>query len=462
MRSKSIAFFLISSLLILIPANLPVMTASAAPSADVTRDQPTLNFPDSITFHAGFENEAPIVSIVLEYGTTELTCGTVVAKAFPQFTPGNSVVGDWTWEMKQSGSLPPGATIWWRWRYSDANNIEYVTERQTVTWLDAKHDWQTLTSGLLNLHWYYGDQTFAQELLNAAENGLARLQDDAGLQVANPINLYIYANTYDMQEAILYEPSWTGGMAFPEHDIVMIGIAPNDIEWGHATIAHELTHVLIGHLTYSCLGDVPTWLNEGLAVYSEGELDPASAAQLNEAIRSDQLLSVRALSGGFSEVPGRAFLSYSQSYSIVKFLIENYGQDKMDALLRALRDGDTIDEALRTIYGFDVDGLETAWRKSIGAPSRPASAQPTTQPTPTFVPTYIPFAGKPLAVTPTPYIIPPSSGGEPATQTNSPPLSLTTTVLAICCILLLVLGVAGLGIFLVAKKGKGGRNEPRW
>ena len=39
------------------------------------------------------------------------------------------------------------------------------------------------------------------------------------------------------------------------------------------------------HLTFSCLGDVPTWLNEGLAVYSEGGLDPASARQLEEAIQ---------------------------------------------------------------------------------------------------------------------------------------------------------------------------------
>ena len=96
---------------------------------------------------------------------------------------------------------------------------------------------------------------------------------------------------------------------------------------------------------------MPTWLNEGLAVYSEGGLDPASESQLNEAIRSDQLLTVRSLSGGFSEVPSRAYLSYSQSYSIVKFSDRTYGQEKMNSLLIALRDGTTIDDALmRSIW----------------------------------------------------------------------------------------------------------------
>ena len=87
--------------------------------------------------------------------------------------------------------------------------------------------------------------------------------------------------------------------------------------------------MLVGHQTFSCLGDVPTWLNEGLAVYSEGELDPASQRQLEDAIRDDTLLTVRSLSSGFSEVADKANLSYSQSYSITKFLIETYGQEKM-------------------------------------------------------------------------------------------------------------------------------------
>jgi hypothetical protein len=458
-RNKSIYLIIFTVFCMAAQRSVPPGSVAAVAVTNVMYNQPTLNFPDSITFKATIENQVPISSVVLEYGTSELTCGTVIAKAFPQFTPGATISSEWTWEMKQSGSLPPGATIWWRWRYADSDNAEYVSERQTVTWLDAIHDWQTISSGLINLHWYNGEQAFAQDLLDAAVTGLTRLQEDAGLQPDKPVQLYIYANTSDMQQAILYEPSWTGGMAFPEHDIVLIGIAPSDMAWGRSTIAHELTHVLVGHLTFSCLGDVPTWLNEGLAVYAEGELDPASAAQLNQAINNDQLLTVRSLSGGFSEVPSRAYLSYSQSYSLVNFLIENYGQVKMDSLLLALRDGTTIDDALQEVYSFDVEGLEDAWRKSIGAPSQPASAQPTVQSTPTFIPTYVPFAGVPLLLTATPYPIPTSSVDGQAPQSTGPPFSLTIALGVLCCVLLLLFGVIGLGIYLTTQKNKEGRNE---
>lgn len=460
MRSRTSFLSLAFSLLLVSLTFSPPKVVFAAPVTIVTDDQPRLNFPESITFHATIKSNAPIIAVTLEYGTDQLTCGSVIAKAFPQFAPGTTVTPEWTWEMRQSGSLPPGASLWWRWRYMDEKGIKSVSEMQTLTWLDSNHDWQSITSGLINLHWYSGDQAFAQDLLKAAETGLARLQNDVGLQPNQLIHLYIYASTADMQDAILYEPTWTGGMAYADHDIIIIGISQQDLEWGRTTIAHELTHVLVGHLTFSCLGDVPTWLNEGLAVYSEGMLDPSAQSQLNEAIQNDQLLSVHSLSGGFSEVSSRAYLSYSQSYSIVKFLIETYGQDSMNSLLVALRDGTTVDDALLHVYGFDIDSLEHAWRESVGAAPKTSSAQPTVQSTPTFVPTYVPFAGAQLAVTPTPYAIPTSSSVEPSPQSNRPPLPLTFMLAAVCCILVLLVGVLALGAYLASEKRKGGGNEP--
>ena len=450
--------------LILTLSLLPVQPAFASPRADVTNNQATISFPISVTFSAIISSTANITSVVLEYGTEQLTCGEVIAKAFPQFNPGKTVNVEWTWEMRQSGSLPPGATIWWHWRYTDETGRESVSDQETVTWLDSEHSWKTVTADKLDLHYYSGDQTFALDLLNAAKSGLDFNRTKSGLTADSPIDIYIYADTSDLKDAILFEPSWTGGQAFPDNDIVILGISEDNLEWGRDAIVHELTHVLVGHLTFSCLGGVPTWLNEGLAVYSEGGLDPASQDQLDEAIKDDTLLTVRSLSSGFSEVASKAYLSYSQSYSIVKFLIETYGQDKMTSLLISLRDGATIDNALINTYGFDVEGLDDAWRKSIGAAPRSVSAEPTAQPTPTYVPTIVPISGAPLAnqiATPTP--IPTSSFNqtpttEPSTTRNMPPLWLTVFLLGSCCILILLVGVIILGFVVRRNNRKGGNN----
>ncbi|HLO16701.1 MAG TPA: peptidase MA family metallohydrolase, partial [Anaerolineales bacterium] len=435
-----------------------------SPLPSVTSNEIILDFPEAATFHATITSDADITSVVLEYGNEQQTCGEVIAKAFPQFTPGKTVNAEWTWEMRQSGSLPPGAQLWWRWRIRDANGQETLTETKTATWLDSIHKWQSMNDGdsqRVRLHWYEGDQTFATDLAKAAASGLQFNETQSGLKADAPIDIYVYANTDDLQDAILYEPSWTGGEAFPEQDIVILGIAPYDLEWGRDAIVHELTHVLVGHLTFSCLSDVPTWLNEGLAVYSEGELDQASQQQLEAAIQDDTLLTVRSLSGGFSEVADKAYLSYSESYSIAKFLVETYGQDKMTSLLVSLKDGRTIDEALTQTYGFNVDGLEAAWRTAIGAQPRSVSAQPTVQPTPTFVPTIIPVGGVSLLPQVTVTAVPTSStSGQPTeTPRRGPPLSLTLLLLSTCCFILLVVGVLVVGIFARNQNAKGGKIE---
>ena len=439
-----------------------VPSAFAAPQADVANDQPVIQFPNTITFQAKITASANITSIVLEYGTEQLTCGDVIAKAFPEFTPGKSIDAQWTWDMRQSGSLPPGATIWWRWRYTDESGNETVSDQKTITWLDSEHNWKTIKKDKLNLHWYSGNQEFAQELLNAAQSGLDFNHTKSGLTAEAPIDIYIFADTNDMKDAILYEPSWTGGQAFADNDIVILGISQSDLDWGKDAIVHELTHVLVGHLTFSCLGAVPTWLNEGLAVFSEGELDPSSQTQLDEAIRNDTLFTVRSLSAGFSEVSDKAYLSYSQSFSIVKFLIETYGQDKMTALLTALRDGATVDDALSQTYGFNIEGLEAEWRQAIGAPVGTVSAQPTAQPTPTYVPTIVPISGAPLVSEITPTLIPTSSFDAQPTETTpthgSPPLALTIALLCFCFIFLLIIGVIILGVVVRNQNLKGGDN----
>jgi len=438
-------------------------SASATPQADVTGDQPVITFPNAIKFRAKINSDAIITSVILEYGTDQLTCGDVVAKAFPQFASGKSVDVEWTWDMRQSGSLPPGATIWWRWRFTDENGKETLSEQKTITWLDNVHPWQTITSGQLRLHWYGIGKSFAQEMLKAGLEGLNRNEKQAGLKIDASIDLYVYPNYNDLGEAILYEPSWTGGLAFPEENIVIMGTSESNSSWDKDTVIHELTHVLVGHFTFTCLGYVPQWLDEGLAVYSEGTLDDQFQIPFDRAIQENKLLSIRVISGAFAEVRDNVDLSYAQSYSIVNFLIQTYGQDKMTNLLTSLRDGTTIDDALRQTYRFNVEGLEDAWRKAIQAQPRPISAQPTAQPTPTYVPTIVPVSGALLTNQMTATTIPTSSFDQnpaetPPSSRTGPPIALTLALLGFCCIFLLIIGVIALGITVRNQNRKGGNN----
>ncbi len=430
--------------------------ALAAPQADVEADTATFDFPNTVTFSATISAPAEIVDVTLEYGSQQLTCGEVTAKAFPEFVPGSSVQASWTWDMRQSGSLPPGASLWWRWRYTDATGAEYVSKTQTVTWLDDTHDWRTVTAENLRLHYYGRDESFARTMLAAGTEGLRRNKEQAGMTPDQPIDIYVYPNYDDMRDAVLYEPAWTGGQAYSDFGIIIMGLSGSDANWDQNTVIHELTHILVGRSAFSCIGTRPGWLEEGLAMYSEGELDSGMQSMLDSAIRSNNLITLRSLNGGFSELPEKANLSYSQSYSVVKFLIETYGQPKMTELLTALRDAKAIDAALLEVYGFDTDGLDSAWRESVGAAPLTV-AQATAQPTPTYVPTYIPISGIPLAVTATPQFIPSTSSPSDTGFTN-PRLVLTIALLCFCLVFVVIIGVVILGVVVRANGNKNRRD----
>ena len=459
-------------LLLVLPAMLAsLVTPVAAQSGiQVVSDTASLTFPDSLLFSAEFRGGATITSVVLEYGVDQLTCGTVDARAFPTVTPGTDVKVSWTWQMLESGSLPPGTTVWWHWLVTDSTGARFTSPKQTVLWLDNVHPWQVITGGNINLHYYIGDTSFGQQLHAAAAQALVRLSQDVGVSSDSPVDIYIYANSTDLQDAILFAPTWVGGQAFPENNIVIIGIPTDQLDWGKSTEAHELTHVLVGHLTFSCLGFIPTWLNEGLAMYGQGGVQAAEQAQFDQAKAANQLPSLRSLTGQFSAEATRATLSYTEAYSVVDFMIKTYSRDKMTALLLDLKDGQTMDQALQAVYGSNTDGLENAWRTSIGAkPLTTGSSQPTLLPTPTVVPTFVPINAAPMAAaqgsTPQPTQaladVPPASPTPGAASTagrpspaNPPGFNLgnLTIILEVgLACLVIVLLLAGLIIFLIVR-----------
>ncbi len=410
---------IIVGMFIMLMLSLPPIHAKAQSAVSVSNDKALVKFPDTIAFGVDLKSESEITRVVLEYGVERLTCGNTVAKAFPKVTPGKDVTARWTWEMKQSGSEPPGASIWWRWHINTADGRELVTDRQKITWIDALHSWQSMSGRQATVHWYSGDKSFASELLRMADKALNRWEQTISLKPDSRIDLYIYATTQEMRDAIYYAASWTGGRAYSAQNIVIIGISPSQFEWAETSIAHELTHVLFGRYGFACIEDTPLWLTEGLAMYGQGGPSSSAVRQFNTAVASDQLMSVRAVSSNFPEDEDEANLAYSESYSLVDFLIEKYGQSKMMLLLDRLREGASSDDAIRSAFGFDVDGLEDAWRAKIGAKPRRAGVRGTPTLTPIMVPTFVPVAGLQVPTrTATP--VPATATITPAPATETP------------------------------------------
>ena len=332
-------------------------------------------FPATLVFNLSAESEVNITDIRLHYRVERMEHAQVTSEVYIEIVPDSVVEAEWTWDMRKTGGLPPGSSVQYWWTVEDAAGDKVETRPAQVRFDDNRYPWRSLSQGWVTMYWYKGDDSFASSLMTAIQQALTRLTEYTGAELENPVELYIYANTNDLQGSMIYPQEWTGGVAFTRYGTIAIGIAPDKLEWGVRTIAHELTHLVIHQMTFNPYAGLPTWLDEGLAMYAEGELEPVFVTFLNNAVVEDKLISVRSLSSPFSAFAEESLLAYAQSYSLEEFLINQYGKKQMFELLNTFKEGSGYDEALLRVYGFDMDELNALWQDYITPQDLPVETE---------------------------------------------------------------------------------------
>ncbi len=367
-------------LLLCLALTLPLVTVwapSLAASSITLSSSVSYTFPTLMTFDVSAHSDAEIIDLRLHYVVDRQNYASVVSEGWVNFDPATSVDTQWVWNMRKA-SLPPGSLVEYWWTGADAAGGIAATEHSTVSFDDNRYDWQSIKEGPVTLYWYQGGRNFADELMFSAQQALKTIEENTGARPQGTVRIYIYASAKDLQGAHLFAQIWEGGVAFTGFDVIAMGVPTSNLEYGLSAVPHELTHWVIHQITFNNYGaGLPVWLDEGLATYGEGLYSQDYPAALESAIESDRLFSVRTLSSPFSAIAREAYISYAQSNSIVTFMIERYGKDKMIQLLNLFQQGSAYDAALEQVYGFDQDGLDAVWRQSLDITTTPPSVTTT-------------------------------------------------------------------------------------
>jgi len=355
---------IIAGLLISVVLLLLGLTSSVAADTAirVISNEHEAQFADYLTFRIVAESDAPIVEATLRYHRES---SVLTTKVEVPITTGKHVEAEYVRSLKR-GELPPGTALTYSWTLADESGKKHSTEPITFVYEDDRFDWQILSADGIALYWY-GDESNARTLLTAGTEALHRIQDEVGITLEKPIKIFTYQTSSDMQPAVAARSKGydarvvTLGMVISDDTMLLLS-SHRDAE---LTIAHELSHLVVGLATKNPYADLPRWLDEGLAMYAEGELPAGNQSALDRAIRDDNLISVRSLSG-YTGDPELVDLYYGEVYSLVDYLIDTYGQEKMTGLLAMFREGSRPEDALRQIYGFGLDELDSYWRASLG------------------------------------------------------------------------------------------------
>ncbi len=393
--------------------------ADAGPT--VTDGRVQNDFPYGMTFSVHAEGPAQITTIRLDYKI--LPDGTD-AIAEPDFTPGTTVDGTLFGAFKFH--LPPGTVIDYHWEATDAAGNTGQSEQHSFFYNDNRFDWKKLDKGDgVVLYYYSGSDSDASNMHDVALKAIADAESLLSATVPFDVQVWIYDNRDDMLPALPPEsPSYdsqtiTEGIKVASNTVMILGNASFDI------LRHELTHIVTGQAGYGPLGSPPIWLDEGTAVHAQQEQGGYRRA-IEDGLSSGNVLSVRRITAPPGEAD-QVNLFYGESWSLVSYLIDTYGQDKFAQLYADIKTGKGVDKAFQALYGFDQDGLDNAWRVANGLSPRSTPAPAT--PAPSVTPIVVPAAAS-------------SSGGGTSAG----------TVIAIIAAVLVLAGLVGVGGITIARR----------
>ena len=352
-----------------IAAAVLAVLALGAAAADVSVPRDTIrvlaaghsiDYPDRLVFNLQAEGDAAITEVRLFYSVGGRPAQVY---GYPDFEPGLRVSTDFTVQTSGSSFIPTGVEIEYYYRITDANGNTVETAPWSFEYRDPRYRWNRLTVGSLTV---LSHDISERRVAQAANDVAARIEEIKsvfGVENVHTMKAVIVNGSREARRAFptVSQASTRGhyfaGFAFSEYDLFMMRGLDTD------TMIHEATHLLVHQATESPLARVPAWLDEGLAMQFE-ERSIIRSATVRSAARADRLLSLK----NMGSVPGRSrdiTLFYAQAWSVVDYMIDTYGPERISPLLVELNSGRRIDDALATVYGLSVEELDQAWRADL-------------------------------------------------------------------------------------------------
>jgi hypothetical protein len=304
-----------------------------------------------IRFEVDFEGSAPD-RLELLIRTPE-TDADFVAPVEP--TGGS---GAYVWDTS-TDHVTPNTPITYQWRaiigdevvLSDAETLLYDDDREGL-------DWETATIGDATVHWYRDGEAQARRFGDLTAAGVDRAEGLLGVELAGPVDIFVYDSEQEFFGALgPGAREWTGAAAYPELRTIFMWLQGGSASYLETAIVHEVTHVVFHDATDNPYHEPATWLNEGIAVWSETQDADDEAAVVESEAGGEGLLAFQALTRQFPIGDRGGRLAYAEGAAMIDLIIDRFGTDALPEITAAYRGGASDAEALEAGTGMEADAL---------------------------------------------------------------------------------------------------------
>ena len=339
-------------------------------------------FPEGIRFSIEVYSEDIIEEIALRMRIGQQKSG--VYQYF-EFEPEKKVVSELFWKTNTSSKyIPPGTILEYTLEVTDLAGNTKETETSQIVVYDSRFQWEEVEEEGINVAYHGPVESRAVEILDAIIQTMDFMEPVLGQTDRKPIRVTMYNNVSEMLggmppgSSTIRRELITEGQAFTKIGTLLV-LGGGRLSEG--TASHEVTHILVERAAGSIYGNIPSWLNEGLAEF--GNLSPSFSydVAVDFAVHSGRLLPITSMPAMPGD-PEDVIMYYGQSMSIVEYMVVRLGPRKMVHLLSRLKSGENIDDAILAAYGISKLELENSWRVYIGAPLYEPPAETSSLPTP--------------------------------------------------------------------------------
>ena len=340
--------------------DVPTSTGSSA-SVEVLSSTHRIEFPERIVIQLTADASEDIRSVRIFYRVGEANSQVY---AYPKsFDNSGLLSASFDIRTGSGAFIPQGVDIEYYYVFADSQGREIESDRFSFPFLDRRYNWKGIEFEDFTLYWHNRSERAVRSVGADVSLRMRRVKQVLGLDGDYNFKAVIIndraeaARSFPPVSQTSQDIALFGGFAMGSHGaLVLAGL-------NHDGLVHELTHLMVDEALGTRNRRIPAWLNEGIAMYFEPH-GHQRQSEVRRAFARGSLIPLRHM----GSVPGRprdVHLFYSQSASIVGFMADSFGEDRLSALFRAIGEGESVEDALVSTYGLSTEQLDGAWRAHL-------------------------------------------------------------------------------------------------